>query len=122
MDAEIIILGHGSRRQEANQGLIEVAHKVSLILGKEVTPVFMAHQAPSLPEGVLEKIEKGAKKIIIMPLFLFRGVHVTVDVHEEISEIKEKYPEVEIQFTNELGADDAIAQLASLRIKEAAGA
>lgn len=122
MDAELILLGHGSRRKEANQGLIEVAYKVSHLLGKDVTPVFMAHQAPSLPEGVLEKIHQGAKKIIIMPLFLFRGVHVTVDVHEEIREIKEKYPNIEILFTNELGADDAIAQLASLRIKEALGA
>ncbi|AGA68542.1 hypothetical protein Desdi_1025 [Desulfitobacterium dichloroeliminans LMG P-21439] len=122
MDYELILLGHGSRRKEANQGLLEVARKVSDILGEEVTPVFMAHQAPSLPEGVLAKINKGAKKIIIMPLFLFRGVHVTVDVHEEICEIKEKYPEVEIVFTNELGADDVIAQLASLRIREALGA
>ncbi|MEL1134592.1 CbiX/SirB N-terminal domain-containing protein [Desulfitobacterium sp. THU1] len=122
MNTELILLGHGSRRKEANQGLIEVAHKVSDILGQEVTPVFMAHQAPSLPEGVLAKIQEGAKKVIIMPLFLFRGVHVTVDVHQEVREIMEKHPEVEIVFTNELGADDVIAQLASLRIREALGA
>ncbi|HHY27493.1 MAG TPA: cobalamin biosynthesis protein CbiX [Desulfitobacterium dehalogenans] len=122
MDTEFILLGHGSRRKEANQGLVEVAHKVSKILGEEVTPVFMDHQEPSLPEGVLEKIQQGAKKIIIMPLFLFRGMHVTVDIHEEIHELKEKYADVEILFTKELGADDVIAQLASQRIKEALGA
>lgn len=122
MKTEFLLLGHGSRRQEANQGLIEVARKVSRILGEEVTPVFMDHDKPSLPDGVLEKIQEGAKKIIIMPLFLFRGMHVTVDIHEEIREIKEQYPDVEILFTNELGADDVIAQLASVRIKEALGA
>ena len=121
MSTEIILLGHGSRRSEANQGLIEVAHKVSQFLGREVTPVFMAHQAPSLPEGVLQKISQGAKKIVIMPLFLFRGMHVTVDIYEEIREVQEKYPDVEIQFTKELGADDTIANLASVRIKEALG-
>lgn len=121
MDFEIILLGHGSRRQEANEGLIEVAQKVSMILEREVTPVFMNHQPPSLPEGVLDKIQKGAKKILIMPLFLFRGMHVAVDIQEEIREIKEKYPDVEIRFTSELGADDAIAQLASARIREAIG-
>lgn len=121
MNTEIILLGHGSRRGEANQGLLEVAHKVSQLMGQEVTPVFMAHQSPSLPEGVLQKISLGAKKIIIMPLFLFRGMHVTVDIHEEIREVQEKYPDVEIQFTKELGADDTIANLASLRIKEALG-
>lgn len=121
MDTEIILLGHGSRRQEANQGLITLAEKVSQALSQEVTPVFMAHQAPSLPEAVLEKIQKKAKRIIIMPLFLFRGVHVTVDIHEEIREIRENHPDVEIIFAKELGADDVIAELASVRIKEALG-
>jgi sirohydrochlorin ferrochelatase len=119
MSTEIILLGHGSRRSEANQGLIEVAEKVSRILGREVLPVFMDHQAPNLPEGVLQKINEGAKKILIMPLFLFRGVHVTVDIHEEIRGIQDQYPDVEIRFARELGADDTIAELATLRIKEA---
>lgn len=122
MSTEIILLGHGSRRSEANHGLIDVADKVSGILGQQVTPAFMAHQAPNLPEVVQQKIEEGAKQIIIMPLFLFRGVHVTVDIYEEVREVQEKYPEVEIRFTQELGADDTIAHLASLRIKEALGA
>lgn len=119
MNTEYLLLGHGSRRSEANQGLVEVAKKVSKILGKNVTPVFMDHQAPNLPEGVMEKINAGAKRIVVMPLFLFRGIHVAVDIHEEVREIREKYPDVEIIFTKELGADDAIAELACTRIKEA---
>lgn len=122
MNAKLILLGHGSRRSEANQGLLEVAEKVSHLLGQEVTPAFMAHQSPNLPEAVLQKVSEGAQKILIMPLFLFRGMHVTVDIYEEIREVQERYPHVEIRFTQELGADDAIAHLASLRIKEALGA
>jgi len=69
---------------------------------------------------VQAKISEGALKIIVMPLFLFRGVHVSVDIHEELREIREQHPNVEISFTKELGADDGIAQLASQRIKEVA--
>jgi len=122
MNAEIIILGHGSRRAEANKGLLEVAKKVSLILGQAVTPAYMANGTPSLPEVVQAKILEGALKIIVMPLFLFRGVHVSVDIHEELREICEQNPNVEITFTKELGADDGIAQLASQRIMEVANA
>jgi len=122
MNAEIIILGHGSRRAEANKGLLEVAKKVSLILGQAVTPAYMANGTPSLPEVVQAKISEGALKIIVMPLFLFRGVHVSVDIHEELREICEQNPNVEITFTKELGADDGIAQLASQRIMEVANA
>ena len=119
MKAEIIILGHGSRRAEANQGLLDVAQKVSQLLGETVTPAYMAHGKPSLPEAVEAKILEGALRIVVMPLFLFRGIHVTVDIHEELREIREQHPKVEIIFTKELGADDGIANLASLRIKEA---
>lgn len=122
MKAEIILLGHGSRRAEANQGLLVVAEKVSKLMGQPVTPAYMAHDTPSLPGAVEAKIKNGALKIIIMPLFLFRGIHVSVDIHEELREIREQHPEVEIVFTDELGADDAIASLACLRIKEALGA
>jgi sirohydrochlorin cobaltochelatase len=121
MNSEIIILGHGSRRAEANQGFLKVARKVSLLLGRTVTPAFMAHDHPSLPEAVEGKILRGALRIIVMPLFLFRGVHVTVDIHEELRELREQHPNVEIVFANELGADDGIANLASLRIKEVLG-
>jgi sirohydrochlorin ferrochelatase len=121
MTTEIILLGHGSRRKEANESLIQVAQRVGEILEREVAPAFMAHWEPSLPQAVETKIEAGAQKIIIMPLFLFRGMHVTIDIHEEVREIQEKHPEVEIIFTPELGADDSIAYLASSRIKEAIG-
>jgi len=112
----IILLGHGSRRREANEGLVEMARKVGRLLGCEVTPAFMAHDKPSLPEAVQGKIDQGAERIVIMPFFLFRGVHVAVDIHEEIAGIKAKYPDVDIVFTKELGPDDSIALLVSKRI------
>jgi len=122
MNSEIILLGHGSRRAEANQGLLVVAKKVSQLMGQTVTPAYMAHDHPSLPEAVQAKISEGALKIVVMPLFLFRGIHVTVDIHEELSEIRKQHPNVEIIFTKELGSDDGIANLAANRIKEAVDA
>lgn len=122
METEIILLGHGSRRAEANQGLIEVAAKVENLLGRPVTPAFMSHGLPSLPEAVRDKAMRGASKVIVMPLFLFSGMHVTVDIREEVAEVREEYPALEIIFSEALGADDTIASLASLRIKEVMGA
>ncbi len=122
MDTEIILLGHGSRRAEANQGLVEVAEKVEALLGRIVTPAFMAHSEPSLPQAIRAQALKGAKRVIIMPLFLFEGMHVTVDIHEEAALVRAEFPELEIIFSQALGADDQIASLASVRIKEAMGA
>ena len=56
-----------------------------------------------------------------MPLFLFHGMYVSTDVHEEIKDIKVQFPQIEIIFAKELGADDTIANLACSRIKETMG-
>lgn len=120
MQTEIIILGHGSRRPEANYELIEVANKVACILGP-VTPAFMSHGTPDLPSVVIEKILSGAERIIIMPLFLFLGTYVSTEIHEKIKDIKAQFPQIEIIFAKELGADDIIANLACSRIKETIG-
>lgn len=121
MQTEIILLGHGSRRPEANYELIEVANKVARILDRPVTPAFMSHGTPDLPSVVIEKILSGAKRIIIMPLFLFLGTYVSTKIHEIIKNIKAEFPQVEIIFAKELGADDIIANLACSRIKETIG-
>lgn len=121
MQTEIILLGHGSRRAEANYELIEVANKVAHILDRTVTPAFMSHGTPELPGVVIEKILSGAKRIIIMPLFLFLGTYVSKEIHERIKDIKAQFPQIEIMFAKELGADDIIANLACSRIKECIG-
>ncbi|HBV85373.1 MAG TPA: cobalamin biosynthesis protein CbiX [Desulfosporosinus sp.] len=121
MQTEIIILGHGSRIPEANYQLIEVAKKVAHILDRTVTPAFMFHGTPDLPSVVIEKILIGAKRIIIMPLFLFLGTYVSKEIHERIKKIRTQFPQIDIVFAKELGADDIIANLACSRIKETIG-
>lgn len=121
MQTEIILLGHGSRRVEANHELIEVADKVTHILKRPVTPAFKSHGTPDLSSAITEKILSGATRIIIMPLFLFEGMYVGTNIPEEIKNIKVGFPHIEIIFAKELGVDDAIANLAYLRIKETMG-
>ncbi|EGW41832.1 CbiX/SirB N-terminal domain-containing protein [Desulfosporosinus sp. OT] len=121
MQTEIILVGHGSRSSEANQGLVEVANKVTHLLDRPVTPAFVSRGTPDLSSAIIVKILSGATHIIIMPLFLFRGMYVSTGIYEEIKDIKGQFPQVEIIVAKELGADDIIANLAYSRIKEAIG-
>jgi len=118
MQTGIILLGHGSRSSEANYGLIEVSDKVTHILNRSVTPAFVANGTPNLPCAISEKILSGATRIIIMPLFLFRGIYVSAEINKEIRDIKAQFPQIEIIVAKELGADDTIANLAYSCIKE----
>lgn len=122
MQTEIILLGYGSRSSEANQEFIEVANKITHLYNKPVTPAFVAHCTPDLSSAIIVKILSGATRIIVMPLFLFRGLYVSTGIYEEIKDVKEQFSEIEIIIAKELGADDIIANLAYSRIKEAIGA
>lgn len=115
---EVLMLGHGSRRREANESFLAVADRVMQMIGQKVTPAFMSNGEPNLSQAVQALIDNGAKTIVIMPLFLFRGIHVTVDIHEELEPIQLTHPEVNVIFTEELASDDGIAKLAGTRVLE----
>lgn len=118
MPTGIILLGHGSRSSEANDGLIVVADKVTHILNRSVTPAFLTQGTPDLRSAITEKILNGTTRIVIMPMFLFCGIYVSTEIYQEIADIKAQFPQIEIIVAKELGADETIANLVYSRIRE----
>ena len=116
----ILILGHGSRKNEANQDVVTIAEMVQQkMTDKNVKAAFLSFEHPDLEEGIIRFVEDGVKKITIVPLFLFSGNHVKRDIPEMITKQKEKYPEILFQYANCLGTDVRIAEIVIDRIKEA---
>jgi precorrin-8X/cobalt-precorrin-8 methylmutase len=71
MKKGVLILGHGSRRQDANEGLKQLAAMVQANLGMQVVPAYFQFARPSLDEGVASFVNDGVKEIIIVPSLLF---------------------------------------------------
>ncbi len=84
-----------------------------------VDACFLQLAKPGFPEVVKNIVERGAKKIVVMPLLLFSGNHVLKDIPDEIKNEKRKYPEIQFYYANSLGADERIARIAADRIDEA---
>lgn len=114
----ILILAHGSKRQETEKILNSLVEKVINKTGEElVYPAFLQFSEQNLEKGIGYLVEKGADSIKIMPMFLFDGVHVTEDIPNEINEIKVKYPGVEIKMSHHIGDDDRLADIIIDRVK-----
>jgi precorrin-6x reductase len=116
----VILLGHGSRLETANQGLKLVAEE----LGRRgqfigVTPAFLQHAAPSLEEVFQKLAKSGSSRIVIMPLFLFEGVHITSDIPAEIDKIRVKYPHLQVVQSSFIGPDPLLADICLRRISDA---
>lgn len=117
---KIVIIAHGSPKKEANI-LDYLSDKLALILGRnreDIKIAYLKYSNPLAQEAILSFIEEGAKKIIIHPLFLSTGSHVSFDIPEMIKDFQRKYPEIEILCTKPLGNHEKLAYLIKDLIEE----
>jgi sirohydrochlorin cobaltochelatase len=113
----IILLGHGSRRKEANEILRSVTEIIkSKIAGINIECAYLEHAEPGI-RGTIEKFAvAGFDSILVIPYFLYSGNHVSRDIPEIIDEYREKYPEINFKLGGHLGIDERIAELVTERI------
>ena len=119
----IIILAHGSRRgaqvAEIMEGLI---HQVGCRVPEGVGVGWAALQFtnPTLEEAVASAIAEGAQKVLVIPYFLFEGIHLAEDIPEVLGKLGERYPELEFVLTSTLGTDGRLAEIVMERAMTAA--
>lgn len=118
----ILILAHGSKRNETEQTLNSIVQKVRHKIGSEsVYPAYLQFSVQDMETIIKQLVDKGVKKFIVMPMFLFDGVHVTIDIPEEINKIKQIYRGIEVVITRHIGDDERIADIIIDRIADFIG-
>ena len=106
MDA-LLLVAHGSRYPGSDDEIRALAAKIAQTPGHQfdwVDFAFLEITEPSISEGVLGCVRKGAKHITVLPYFLAAGRHVSVDIPAEIEKARQEYPQVQITSTPYLGA------------------
>ena len=114
----VILLGHGSRRSEANRDLVEVARRLSALVGSPVQEAFLQLAEPGLEEAVRRCVEAGARRIAVQPFFLFPGAHVLEDIPRAVEALRAAHPGVTLFLAPHLGAHPKLAEIAAERLQE----
>jgi len=113
----ILILAHGSRRQEADQPLKSLIQQVKDKTGEQlIYSAYLQFSEPDLEAGIAYLIAKGADKIKVIPLFLFDGTHVNLDIPQQLQLLRDKHPGIEVKMSRHLGDDERIADIIVDRI------
>lgn len=115
----IIILGHGSRLKKANKTILEIVKGIKQEGWDIVEPAYLQFHKPDLFTSIKNTREKGCRKIIIVPFFLFMGNHVARDIPKAIKKEAAKYPGVNFVYAKNLGEDPRIEIIVQDKIKEA---
>ena len=119
MNTAILLMAHGSRIPEANDAVREIAALVKNMTGFEIVEVsFREQHLPNIQQGIDACVAKGAERILLIPYFLYMGAHVQEDLPAELTEARERHPNVEMAMGKHLGAHKKLAEIVVERIAE----
>jgi len=119
MKTGIIILGHGSKAPQALELLKKYGEMVKSQSSYDIVEIAsLQFNKPDLPEAINQAAGAGADKIIVVPFFLYKGIHMQEDIPEVLSREKEKYEGLEIILANHLGTDHRLVDIVIDRIEE----
>lgn len=116
------MLGHGSKAPDANETLKKVASRVRERGGYgTVLPAYLQMAEPDFQGGVDIIVSKGFKEILVMPYFLYMGLHVTKDLPEEMNKAMARINGLKLIFTKNLDYHEKLIDITLERIEEAIG-
>jgi sirohydrochlorin ferrochelatase len=113
----ILLIDHGSVRDEANQMLAAAADLLQQTVG-DAALVRYAHMElaePTIAQGFAECVRAGATEVIAFPYMLSPGKHVTRDVPRLVAEAAREFPHVAYRVTEAFGVHEKLAELIALR-------
>jgi len=116
----IIIVDHGSRRDESNALLEQLA---GLFAGRFrdryaiVEPAHMELAEPSIATAYARCVQRGATRVVVCPFFLGPGKHWTQDIPRLTADAAQTFPGTTYHVTPTLGIDDLILDLLDKRTR-----
>ena len=109
----ILLIDHGSRRDEANEMMNCMANLVQAMAGPSVV-VRYAHMEiaePSIASGVRQCVDAGATELIVFPYMLSPGKHSTGDIPRLVAEAAEPHGGLTVQVTSAFGVHEKLAEV-----------
>lgn len=73
---------------------------------------------PNIPTVVKGMVGKNIKEILIVPYFLYEGIHIKEDIPQIINELSEKYNDVTFKMGRPIGAEPKLVDIILTRGKE----
>lgn len=117
----VLLIAHGSRRQEANDDLVKLA---AILRGKEIYPIvetaYLELAEPDIPTGGARCVEQGATQVKLMPYFLSPGAHAVSDLEAFRQNLAECFPQVQFLLCPPLGVHPLMVEIVLDRLSQTA--
>lgn len=114
----IVIVDHGSRREQSNQMLEAFVEQFAQAGSYEIVePAHMELAEPSIATAFDRCVQRGARRVVVCPYFLLPGRHWTKDIPELTQEAAARHPGVSYLVTAPIGLHPMMQQVIAGRIE-----
>ncbi len=110
----LIIVDHGSKLDEANLMLAEIAQLLKDKDSADFEIIAYCHMEiaePTIEQAFNDCVSKGATDITVHPYFLAPGRHSTQDIPRMVKEAARNHPHISYFVTEPLGVHDKIIEV-----------
>lgn len=115
----VLILAHGSRRDETEETMSKISQMVCERLPQTlIETAYLQFRKTDLAAGLDRLIEKGADSITVIPYFLFEGIHIREDIPAEIDSFIKSHNGITVRMGKNLGVDSRLADILADRIRQ----
>jgi len=116
----LLVVGHGSRRSEANDVVVSVAAAVAgRFPGWVVRPAYLELVSPTIGEAYAALVAEGCARVVVHPYFLFPGNHSTSDIPAALTAAALAHGELPWVVTEPLNLDPRIVDVVADRVATA---
>jgi sirohydrochlorin cobaltochelatase len=117
-DTTVLLVGRGSTDPDANAEVCKVARLLWEGRGYAgVETAFVSLAAPDVPSGLDRCAKLGAKRVVVLPYFLFTGI-LPERVRQQAEGWGAAHPEVELRQADVIGPEPELAELVMERYRE----
>ncbi len=118
-ETAVLLVERGSSDPDANAQVYQLGRMLWEGRGFGwVEPCFVGITRPSLEEGLARCMTLGARRVLVLPYFLFTGVLVR-RISRVVAEFAARHPDVELQVAEHLGCHPRLLDLVVRRVEEA---
>jgi sirohydrochlorin ferrochelatase len=114
----VILVDHGSRREESNAMLLDVVANFAATSGYAIVePAHMELAEPSIETAFGRCVERGATMVVVFPYFLLPGRHWSDDIPRLAAAAAAKHPGIQFLVTAPFALHPLMAQVIEQRIQ-----
>jgi precorrin-8X/cobalt-precorrin-8 methylmutase len=113
-----LLIGHGSSDKRAREAFLFTVQSLKSVYNN-VQFCFLELEPPNIEEGFKRCIDSKPDKIIVIPYFLHKGIHIQKDILVDLEKAQNKFGFRDLSITSHIGVDTSAINLVISLAREA---